>query len=85
MFNTSKSEPWITQPSEEIPVGFFYYDFVHLFKSVRNNWFTESCLDIEFEHPKKSTTLTAKWADIVTLYNLNSDIFPDFFHKNFTN
>ena len=74
-FNTSKSEPWLTQPSEDIPgMIFLLYDFVHLFKSVRNNWFTENCQEIEFKPPTESTTFTAKWVDIVTLFNLNRDM-----------
>ena len=43
LFNTPESKPWKT--SDGI---FLLYDYVHLLKSVRNNWITEKTQNLEF-------------------------------------
>ena len=48
LFNTPESKPWKT--SDGI---FLLYDYVHLLKSVRNNWVTEKTQNLEFEHENK--------------------------------
>ena len=61
----NRVSPWLT--SENI---FLLFDYVHLMKSVRNNWITEKVGELEFwvEQEKK----VAKWDDLKRLYLLES-------------
>ena len=52
--------PWRTH--EDI---FLLFDYVHLMKSVRNNWLTEKTGEIEFS--EKNDRYVAKWEDIKKL------------------
>ena len=47
---------------------FLLFDYVHLFKCIRNNWITEKTQELEFVY--EGEMKTAKWSDIEALYNL---------------
>ena len=65
---------------------FLIYDFPHIFKNVRNNWFTEALKEIEFT--VDGHEYLAWWSDIVNRYEddrqnslrltLNVKVFPWF-------
>ena len=57
--------PWLT--SENIVL---LYDYVHLMKSVRNNWITEKCGELEFKHGDQK--MIARWNDLRSLYQSES-------------
>ena len=42
------------------------YDYVHIFKNIRNNWITVLNKMLSFE--KDGKTLIASWADVQALY-----------------
>ena len=67
MFETVPNKPW------ECVHGFFLlFDFVHLIKNIRNNWLTEKTGEISFQSDNQS--YTAKWSDLLNLYNLEHDL-----------
>ena len=43
--NLIMNEPWLTKDGM-----FLLFDFVHILKSVRNNWITEKCQKLSFEY-----------------------------------
>ena len=45
---------------------FLVYDYVHIYKNIRNNWHTETCKELSFT--KDGKDYLACWADIVSLY-----------------
>ena len=47
---------------------FLLFDYVHLFKCIRNNWITEKTQELEFVY--EGEMKRAKWSDIKALYNL---------------
>ena len=47
-------------------VLFLVYDYVHIFKNIRNNWFTEACKELSFT--KAGKTYLACWNDVIALY-----------------
>ena len=49
--------PWRTEDNT-----FLLFDFVHIFKNIRNNWLTEKTGEISFSH--NEAELTAKWQHI---------------------
>lgn len=66
MFSTVESKPWLTTDGM-----YLLFDFVHLIKSIRNNWLTERMGELNFE--QDSQTFTARWADIMKLFKLESE------------
>ena len=44
---------------------FLLYDFVHLIKSICNNWLTEKCQELYFTY--KGASRTSKWSDFKKL------------------
>lgn len=48
---------------------FLVYDYVHIFKNIRNNWITESSKELLFT--KEGNEYLACWSDIVRLYNID--------------
>ena len=56
-------EPW--RATENM---FLLFDFVHLMKTVRNNWITEKTQELEFV--KDGIKRVARWSDIKRLYQL---------------
>ena len=50
---------------------FLLFDYVCLIKSIQNKWITESCQELDFYADGERKT--AKWADIITLYNLEAN------------
>ena len=74
MFPIDRDKPWVTVQGDDIPSKIFLLnDFVHLFKSIRNNWFTEPTQEITFHHPDEDSPLTARWLDLITLYNCDRE------------
>ena len=47
-------------------LGIHVYDFVHIFKNVRNNWITEPSKELTFN--VDGNEYVANWADILKLY-----------------
>ena len=45
---------------------FLIYDFPHIFKNVRNNWFTEALKELKFT--VDGHEYLARWSDVVSLY-----------------
>ena len=66
MFKTHPQKPWLT-----IDGIFLLFDFVHLLKSIRNNWLTEKTGEIIYHEDEK--TFMAKWSDLLQLYKLEYD------------
>ena len=56
--------------NEQSYVLFLVYDYVHIFKNIRNNWYTETCKELSFT--KNDKTYLACWNDIVALYKEDS-------------
>jgi len=48
---------------------FLVYDYVHIFKNIRNNWITEATKELIFT--KEGKEYRACWSDIVNLYNVD--------------
>ena len=69
------------------------YDTIHLLKNIRNNWITEKTKTSEFLHPYIDKKITAKWSDIVKIYEIEeknivqmhtldySTLYPNNFEK----
>ena len=60
-FDCVLNKPWLTKNGI-----YLLFDFVHLLKSIRNNWITQKTKELVF--PDNGEMKTAKWEDIVTLY-----------------
>ena len=60
MFSCAEKQ-WLT-----VDGIFLFFDFVHLFKSIRNNWITEKTKELEYS--LNGDVKTARWSDIVKLY-----------------
>ena len=54
-------KPWLTKGGI-----FLLFDFVHIVKSIRNNWITERTKELKF--PDGDLVQTARWSDIIKLY-----------------
>ena len=63
LFDTSSETPW--QTKDDI---FLLYDYVHLLKSVRNNWITEKTQELAFT--QSGEVRIAKWSDLKALHSL---------------
>ena len=46
---------------------FMLYDYVHIFKNIRNNWYTEQSKELHFSF--NGEQYTASWQDLITVYN----------------
>ena len=46
---------------------FLVYDYVHIFKNMRNNWITEKCQQLSFI--MNGIEYLACWSDVIALYN----------------
>ena len=64
MFETVPGKLWLT-----VDGMFLLFDFVHLLKSIRNNWLTEKTGN-ELQFKDKEKIFVAKWADLLQLYQL---------------
>ena len=49
--------PWLTKDNL-----FLLFDYVHIFKNIRNNWITEATQELEFY--LNDQKYTARWSDI---------------------
>ena len=63
MFDTQTDCPWRTKSNI-----FLLYDYVHVLKSVRNNWITEKTQQLIFT--QSGGNHVAKWSDFKNLYHL---------------
>ena len=45
---------------------YLVFDYVHVFKNIRNNWMTVPDQLLSFEHD--GTSYIAAWSDIIALY-----------------
>jgi hypothetical protein len=61
----------LASPWKTVDGIFLLFDFVHILKSIRNNWLTEKTGEIEFE--VKGETLVAKWEHIRRLQKLEDE------------
>ena len=59
-------KPWLTKDGV-----FLLFDFVHLIKSLRNNWITEKTKELIF-YDESGNQKTAKWAHLEALYDAES-------------
>ena len=60
-FDCIEHEPWGTKDNV-----FLLFDFVHLLKSIRNNWITAKTKELSF----LDEIVVAKWSDIEMLHDL---------------
>ena len=84
LFPTQSDKPWITCESNmNIPVNvFLLFDYVHLFKSIRNNWYTEKTREITYFHPNMPNSATAKWDHVYQMFQKDSQRpYMKFAHK----
>ena len=66
LFQTVESKPWKTTNGL-----FLLFDYVHLIKSIRNNWITEKMKELEFDI--QNERFVASWNDLIKLYRLERD------------
>ena len=66
LFQTVENKPWLTENNI-----FLLFDYVHLIKSIRNNWITEITRELECEF--KGDKFVAKWSHLIEIYNLEKD------------
>ena len=72
LFPTQPDTPWVTCESPDIPdCIFLLFDFVHIFKTIRNNWYTEKCQEICYQFPGMENSAIAKWKDLLRLFHLD--------------
>ena len=64
-FPTLPNKPWLTTDGL-----FMLFDYVHMTKSIRNNWLTDKLGELVFED--NNIQKTAKWSHLVKLYQLES-------------
>ena len=69
MFDRVPKKPWLTKDGL-----FLLFDFVHILKSVRNNWITEKTKELSFFDSNGKEKI-AKWAHLETLYQAESQSF----------
>ena len=60
-----KKEAWCTKDNI-----FLLFDYVHLLKSIRNNWITEKTQELEFYIDGEKNI--AWWVDIINLYKFET-------------
>ena len=64
-FDVTEEKPWLTTDGR-----FLLFDYVHLTKSLRNNWVTEKTGELQYSFDGQNRT--AKWCHLVTLYKAES-------------
>ena len=69
MFDRVPKKPWLTKEGL-----FLLFDFVHILKSVRNNWLTEKMKELSF-FDSNGVEKIAKWAHLETLFQAESTSF----------
>ena len=62
-YKTVPNKPWLTLDNT-----YLIYDFVHLFKNIRNNWLTEKTGELKYVW--NGVTRVAKWAHLKKLFRL---------------
>ena len=60
-FDTVENKPWVTKNCI-----YLLFNYVHIFKSIRNNWITEACSELLFYSDGKE--MTAKWEIVKQLF-----------------
>ncbi|XP_066923516.1 uncharacterized protein [Clytia hemisphaerica] len=64
-FDTVTDKPWLTTDGI-----FLLFDFVHLIKSIRNNWLTEKTGQLTFK--EDDDTFVVKWSDLIRLHEVEN-------------
>lgn len=62
------SKPWIGRHSSQEKHFYLMNDFVHLFKSIRNNWQTEKTGTMAINDLNTNKRIQAKWDHVVKIY-----------------
>ena len=65
-FDTVANKPWVTKTGL-----YLLFDYVHIFKNIRNNWITETCSELQFYSEGKA--MIAKWEIIKQLFELEKN------------
>ena len=65
-FETEDSKPW-----KSVDGIYLLFDYVHLIKSLRNNWITEKCQN--YTSLKTMRNMQTQWSDISELFRLEKD------------
>ena len=65
-FETEDSKPW-----KSVDGIYLLFDYVHLIKSLRNNWITEKCQELRFTQDNEEHV--AQWNNIRELFRLEKD------------
>ena len=63
--------PWCT--TENI---FLLFDYIHLIKSLRDNWITEKMQELKF--CDNGSIKLPKWNDLKKLYDLKREVFQNY-------
>ena len=79
-FPTEPGKPWVMTDNLTGEKTFILNDYVHLFKSVRNNWYTERTKEISYYCPNDNDFKVAKWDILTQLYNLDKDLLVNVGH-----
>ena len=66
-FETVANKPWLTTDGM-----FLLFDFVHLIKSIRNNWITEKTKELIF-YDENNNAKIAKWAHLEALFEAEKE------------
>ena len=66
-FETVPNKPWLTTDGL-----FLLFDFVHIIKSIRNNWITEKTKELKF-YDENGNEKIAKWAHLEALLEAESE------------
>ena len=61
--NAVEGKPWLRTDNTIL-----LFDYVHVFKCIRNNWITEKCGDLKYEI--NGDVQIARWSDLNILYSL---------------
>lgn len=70
MMKESPEKPWKKKDSDT----FLLYDYVHIMKCIRNNWYTEKTKELEYTFKgKKQEKQVARWSDLQLLFDYESE------------
>ena len=73
-FPTDADKPWAMTDKETGEKTFILNDYVHVYKCVRNNWYTEITKEIEYYCFEDSVYKIAKWEHLKKLYDLDKGL-----------
>ena len=73
-FPTDEGKPWVMTDSESGEKTFVLNDYVHVFKCLRNNWYTEKTKEIKYYCFQENREKIAKWDHLKKLCNLDKGL-----------